>query len=634
MKKTLRILFAAALCLLAAERECPAQDYVPTPVTISKDKVKQNGRLYYAHIVLERQTLFSIAKAYGVTVDEIYAANENINLKENGLKTNSIILVPATGTPGQDPAGSGSGEEENDGKDSGAESGAARSDAGSGAVDSGVTPPQNPTVTPEDSSRGASGKGGRKSVRKAAKSDKGKIDYFIHTVKWYEDLDSICEKYGVSPAIIMDFNGLTSKKLKARQQLKIPTNPEDYDIIPSEGGDEKSGLVYPGQNPKQEAPDDSGREPADSSSVAPADSALVSPEEDIRFQSFKNRNTVSASLLLPFNAADTLGANVLSMDFYSGVLLAARDLASDGIEVDLNVFDTYGDKIPTDEKSLASSDFIIGLLSSNGFTTLMDSVPDLTYVISPLDYRTEPLTISNGSFIQCSNSVTAQYEDLALWISEDLQPEDKVVVIYEGNMAGQALKEQLEQILEKYDYEWSSFSYTILQGREVTEKLSSLFSEDGMNRVLVASENEAFVNDVVRNLNLLIHNQYAITLYGGSKIRSFENVDVENLHNTNFHSSLSFYIDYDNLRVRQFLMQYRALYNTEPSQTAFQGYDTMYYFATMLHLYGVYMGNGITTSTTSMLMSDFRFERAGKGLTRTAVRRIVYEPNYAVSYLQ
>ena len=35
-----------------------AQDYVNTPVSISKEKVKINGQVFYSHVVLERQTLF------------------------------------------------------------------------------------------------------------------------------------------------------------------------------------------------------------------------------------------------------------------------------------------------------------------------------------------------------------------------------------------------------------------------------------------------------------------------------------------------------------------------------------------------------------------------------------------------
>ena len=48
-----------------------AQDYVAPPVSISKDKVKIDGKVFYSHIVLDKQTLYSISKAYNVSVEEM-----------------------------------------------------------------------------------------------------------------------------------------------------------------------------------------------------------------------------------------------------------------------------------------------------------------------------------------------------------------------------------------------------------------------------------------------------------------------------------------------------------------------------------------------------------------------------------
>ena len=104
---------------------------------------------------------------------------------------------------------------------------------------------------------------------------------------------------------------------------------------------------------------------------------------------------------------------------------------------------------------------------------------------------------------------------------------------------------------------------------------------EGTNRIVIASESEAFVNDVVRNLNLLIFNNIDVVLYAPSKIRSFETIEVENLHNTSLHVSLTYHIDYESENVKSFLMRYRALYNTEPTQFAFQGYDIARYFLGM-----------------------------------------------------
>ena len=97
-KKTI---ISAAVCVLSltAANYSAAQTYVQTPVTVSKEKVRGgDGKLYWSHVVMEKQTLFSIAKAYGVTVDDICKANPESHLQTEGLKKNTILLIPVNGT--------------------------------------------------------------------------------------------------------------------------------------------------------------------------------------------------------------------------------------------------------------------------------------------------------------------------------------------------------------------------------------------------------------------------------------------------------------------------------------------------------------------------------------------------------
>lgn len=96
-----KTIISAAVCVLSltAANHSAAQTYVQTPVTVSKEKVRGgDGKLYWSHVVMEKQTLFSIAKAYGVTVDDICKANPESHLQTEGLKKNTILLIPVTGT--------------------------------------------------------------------------------------------------------------------------------------------------------------------------------------------------------------------------------------------------------------------------------------------------------------------------------------------------------------------------------------------------------------------------------------------------------------------------------------------------------------------------------------------------------
>ena len=91
MERRILILRIVMILTLAAAAypSVSAQDYVATPVSISKDKVKIDGKVFYSHIVLDKQTLYSISKAYNVSIEDIYRHNPSV--KENGLRKNDII---------------------------------------------------------------------------------------------------------------------------------------------------------------------------------------------------------------------------------------------------------------------------------------------------------------------------------------------------------------------------------------------------------------------------------------------------------------------------------------------------------------------------------------------------------------
>lgn len=561
-------MFLAAFCLMASDAVAYGQ-YPQVPVSISTEKVKIDGKIYYSHIVQEKQTLYSISKAYGVTVQDIYEANPA--LLTEGLKKNAIILIPSALPAATAP----SAQETN--------------------------PDKEISDAPEQDDNGS--KTGKKTRRNR---EKGQDVYIVHTVRWFEDLDMIAEKYGVPVDIIMEVNGLTGRKLTNRQKLKIPADLKAY-------------LEERSASQKQEQ-----QQSEDSTGEAPAQEGHISmPKTDI-----------NAILMLPFNAGDGSGSES-NMDFYSGALLAARDLGFSGTGVDLSVYDVAEGTSPVTSDRLRMSDVAIGPVSKPALAALLEIAPEDRYIVSPFDQRAEALVATNKNFVQAPASVSAQYENLTDWINESRRADEPLIVVFEKGMMEDSESNAAETYLQASGQTYSSFSYSILEGRNVLEPIKTLMNREKTNRVLVISESEAFVNDLVRNLNLLIHENYRIVLYGPSKLRSFETIDVEDYHNVNLHLAMSYYVDYDSPEVQDFLLKYRALYNTEPGPFAFQGYDLMHYFVKVCAKYGTDWGEFIENEDTArLLQSDFKFRRyRDGGLENIGIRRLVYGPDYSVRLL-
>lgn len=560
-------MFLAAFCLMASYAAAYGQ-YPQVPVSISTEKVKIDGKVYYSHIVLEKQTLYSISKAYGVTVQDIYDANPV--LQTEGLKKNAIILIPSA------------------------------QPAATAQTAQGTNPDNEISDAPVQDDNGS--KAAKKNRRNR---EKVQDVYIVHTVRWFEDLDMISEKYGVPVDIIMEVNGLTGRKLTNRQKLKIPADLKAY-------------LEERAASQAQE------QQQAEESTEATAQDRHISmPKTDI-----------NAILMLPFNAGEGSGSES-NMDFYSGALLAARDLGLSGTGVDLSVYDVAGGTSPVTADRLRMSDVAIGPVSKSALAALLEIAPEDRYIVSPFDQRAEALVATNKNFVQAPASVSAQYENLTDWITESRTPDEPLIVVFEKGMREESESNAAETYLQASGQTYSSFSYSILEGRNVLEPIKALMNQEKINRVLVISESEAFVNDLVRNLNLLIHEDYRIVLYGPSKLRSFETIDVEDYHNVNLHLAMSYYVDYDSPEVQDFLLKYRALYNTEPGPFAFQGYDLMHYFVKVCAKYGTGWGEFIENEDTArLLQSDFKFRRFGEGgLENIGIRRLVYGPDYSVKLL-
>ncbi len=572
-------ILSAIFCIacLSGSQSIVAQVYEQTPVTVSKEKVKgSDGKIYYSHVVLEKQTLFSIAKAYGVSVDDICNANPDYDLKTAGLKKNSIILIPVV----------------------------ASQDGGK-------------TIASQKADTQIDDKSQAKAQNASKSSGKKNGDDVVHTAKWYEDIEDIAFKYSVPVDVLMKYNGLSSKKLKNRQKLRIPS-AEEVNRIQAELGtrkvvSDKAGSYDSATQEKSETESkDNGRRDNSRYNHNPV-----------------GRSKISALLMMPFNANGTPSES--SMDFYSGALMAVKKLSDEGISTELSVYDANGSSVPVTSERLRVSDFCIGPLKTEGLEKVLTLAPEDTYVVSPLDHKTAGLTSDHNNFIQAPTSQSTQYSDLVNWLKSENTGADKVIVLSEKGAAANSSVTLMNSIIEASGIHCSRYSYNILEGRNAVNVLSGLMTTGGTNRVIINSESEAFVNDAVRNLGMLVYRKYKICLYSTSKIRSFETIDVENLHDLNTRISTAYYIDYDNPSTRDFILSYRALYNAEPSQFAFQGYDLTYYLIKANATYGDAWIEMSTRNNSAMLQTDFRFIKSENGgYSNVGVRRIVYGPDYSI----
>lgn len=581
----MRITLTALLCLLLAANtltNAAAQDFVATPVEVSTEKVNVRGTVYYLHKVLKGHTLYSISKAYGVEVEDIRKANPSLS---EGLKAGTLLYIPEATPAGITSIGNAP-------------------EADTSAVSTG------PEVSEKAESAAA-----KEKVQKE-KSTRQNRKYRKYNVKWYETLDDVAVKFNVTTEALIALNGIDTESGKRIRSVMIPD--EQYMKDFREGRIEipdKGALT-----------DDSGNaEGTNGHGLYTAGNSLDvtgSPKPAVPGEPY-SAGMYTISLVLPFNASrQTSDMNAYTADFYAGTLMAMADLKERGMfshfilnVVDLNRYNSAWEAVA--DNALRGSELIIGPISER------DMQPIASYaksngipIVSPLDVNTASLAEGNPWFY-----LFPPQSDLALSHQIDKIEQarknggnESVTVIYEQGHDNSPMVTQTLTELESRGIPYRTFKYDFLSGRGIDSQMYLSLDATSVNRVIIPSVSEAFVTDALRNLNLIRSSRNCrIEVYGMSKWKSFETVELDYFHSLELRLALSYHIDYNTPETMEFIRKYRAAFNTEPSSFAFQGYDILTFFVNAMNYWGRNFPQGIVNERKSLLQSDVLFLPTGSG---------------------
>ena len=279
--------------------------------------------------------------------------------------------------------------------------------------------------------------------------------------------------------------------------------------------------------------------------------------------------------------------------------------------------------------AMLGGDVILGPISSNDVKFAASIAPYGKRIISPLEPRVAGMS-DTMRVVHVPTPAAAQYADAVHWAVADMVPGDSLVLVLQSGKSLTDNASAMVSALRESGVRYAAISYGILGGTRVQAQFNAHAAKYGTTRYLVASEDESFVNDAVRNMNLMVYKKNDVVFYAPSRVRTFSTIETENLHNVSTHISATYYIDYGNPDVQAFVMAYRALFGSEPNSFSFHGYDTMRYFVTMCSRYGRNWFQKLTGQNWKGLQTDFSFEKtySGQGQVNTAVRRIVYTPEY------
>lgn len=322
------------------------------------------------------------------------------------------------------------------------------------------------------------------------------------------------------------------------------------------------------------------------------------------------------------------------LEFYQGALLALKDLKELGISLEVHVIDTRNDSLYMAEllKTRDFSDF--NLFIGPVFGELLSLVGDYAWehqinIVSPLSIKSGFIDHNPYAF-QVSPPFNVQMQHASEFLNNfDVK---NYIVIHDGNNLDQEyisyFKEQLFSQMNESNFDQIKYNEVFYYDAQ-DSVLKSVFTPGMENIVIVPSNSQAFVTDVMGKLNGYSY-EFNITTFGQPRWVRFENIELDNFHNTHTHIFSNSYIDYGNLNVIDFVAEYRNQYSAEPDKYAFQGYDITKYFCQALNIYGHDFRKCIHQYRPELLQTRLYFVPYSEqgGYQNTAIYILAYTKDY------
>ena len=532
---------------------------------------------YKVHKVRRKETLFSIAGKYDVSIEDLKAHNESLRL--NKLRPRKKIYIPIfkeNKTPSYNSSLQPYTVLAKEGK-------------WRIAYKFGISVPQLEALNP---GMGSDLKEGQKlNVPNIVVSDKNEIkeDHFgSYIVKAREGFYRIQKKLGLSKEVLDSLNPqLAIKGLKLGMVLKVPKlsvkNIEKALVFTTSLSDSFVDL-------------------------SPVNIGLLLP--------FKTKSIDSESLNLAKAQLKRDGYINIATDFYSGVAVAIDSAKQLGISVNLDVFDTNAKALDVktilNQTNFAKYDAILGPITSQNFEltanhVLSDSIPVISpFVRSKSNYLNLFQTIPEANWLRTKmvsyvKTDTIPHHTLIIYDSKSKTTANYLKTVFPSAslMPSKINNKGIEQF------------YLLL--KDVQKVLLS-----GRTIVFLESNNESFVSNVtsmLSSMNGITRGRRKIErdilLMTTTKNRAFEGLSVSNYDLSNLHFQYPS-INYNMELSEGFQQKYLTKYGAFPNKYAIRGFDLTLDILLRLSKFGT-LFESASNIQTSYIGNKFNYSKQPNG---------------------
>jgi LysM repeat protein/ABC-type branched-subunit amino acid transport system substrate-binding protein len=547
--------------------------------------------------VADKQTIFTIAKQYGIQVNDLIRSNPEIT---KGISVGQVLKIPVN------PASAEGNSRQPDVSEYSVHPVVSGETLYSLEQRYGVSHEEMMKFNPALQNGLKTGMKLKIPIKKEAVAEVSvapvdEKNFSKYKVERGETLFSLASRFGVEVDDIKKANpSLFSRSLESGETILIPK-------VKSSQGNEKKLITEATPTVQSVAPNEKESTECASGKVDPKQKykvAFLLPfylagNENIALGQL-NKAAVLSKLNLEKQIQDSPGDTALFtgvsnidsraigfLEFYEGALLAIDSLQQKGLNVEIFAFDAGNQKminalLQLDE--MRDMNLIVGPVYPEIQETVASfAAKNRIPMISPL--------AANGSFEQnnawyfkVTPSREYQAEQTALYIEKELSANNFIVLQYEGKKDSPDAK-IVATVKARFKQKGigSVREYSISQNG--LSGIGPLMSTSSENIFLIPTDNEAQVSVAVTNLNTLAESS-SVMLLGSQTLTKLKSIQTENFHRIRLRFLSPYFIDYSRPLVKRVVGRYRQVYAAEPTQYSFQGFDVTYYFLSALQQFG------------------------------------------------
>ncbi len=610
--------------------------------TRSSSVVHVDGEVYYVHTVEPGQTVYSLARLYDVTQNEIYVANP---AAREGIQAGQALKIPAKQPKQLNERQQARIFEEyivNKGETS-------YSIARRFGLPVATLVEDNPGLDPAILSLGQTLLIRKKSMGTTSEpeiarewSDYAEAlntvsdSYTYHLVQKGQTLFSISRIYHLPQAEIEALNDVKDG-LRAGSILKIPNKEGVAMTPPTQTNGQGTQTGQPGQAPapwstQTGQAQQTTAQATDPMAVESATGGFLSsifgrkPEPAERV--FSRGEEVRVSMMLPIEIENAPQSNFF--DFYRGALIALGDLKAMGYTTRMDVYNT-GRSPESVEQVISRADFAAtDLLIGPVYEECM--APALNFadtkgipLISPLATVEK---LSSPNLCQLAPLPSKKYDKLRRLMIGD----KNVVLISSANND------------KEFEAEIVPVAGTAAKRLEYAKKmnvsaLEGILSRDRENLLVVLSSEENLADELLARISSIINNATArgqriapVSVVASSRWARFSNIDKNLFFKLNLCFVTPYYADRSDPAVMQFDRKYINAFNALPSLYAYRGYDAVKMTVAAMHTEGSSLASRLDKASQNLLQTPYDFEQQRNGsIVNEHWVLVMYKNDYTIS---